>query len=90
MNVAAHQEKKKNEKTKTGMKKAEDERRQTTDFRKAVCSHSGGSIAKKWLNGSRRVPGVSGTLGKANNHFDLTQTGLGTHHHVETAVDWCR
>ena len=24
------------------------------------------------------VPGVTGTLGKANNHFDPTQTGLGT------------
>ena len=25
----------------------------------------------------RGVPGVTGTLGKANSHFDPTQTGLG-------------
>ena len=37
----------------------------------------------------RGVPGVTGTLGKANSHFNSTQTGLGPHHHVEAAVDWC-
>ena len=37
----------------------------------------------------RGVPGVSGTLGKANSHFDPTQTGRGPHPHVEAAVDWC-
>ena len=26
----------------------------------------------------RGVPGVTGTLGKANSHFDSTQTGSGT------------
>ena len=26
----------------------------------------------------RVVPGVTGTLGKTNSHFDPTQTGLGT------------
>ena len=26
----------------------------------------------------RGVPGVNGTLGKANSHFNSTQTGLGT------------
>ena len=26
----------------------------------------------------REVPGVAGTLGKANSHFDPTQTGSGT------------
>ena len=36
----------------------------------------------------RGVPGVTGTLRKANNHFDPTQTGWGLHHHVEAAVDW--
>ena len=36
----------------------------------------------------RRVPGVTGTLGKVNNHFDPTQTGRGLHHHFEAAVDW--
>ena len=37
----------------------------------------------------RGVPAVTRTLGKANSHFDLTQTGRGPHHHVEAAVDWC-
>ena len=39
--------------------------------------------------GVRGVPGVTGTLGRANSHFDSTQTGRGLHHHVEAAVDWC-
>ena len=37
MSVTAHQEKKKNEETKTGMKKAGKGRRQMTDFREALC-----------------------------------------------------
>ena len=37
----------------------------------------------------RGVPGVTGTLRKANSHFDPTQTGRGPHHHVEAAVDRC-
>ena len=37
----------------------------------------------------RGVPGVTGTLGKANSDFNSTQTGLVPHHHVEAAVDWC-
>ena len=37
----------------------------------------------------RGVPRVTGTLGKANSHFDPTQTDWGPHHHVEAAVDWC-
>ena len=50
------------------------------------CSRSGGSIAKK----CRGVPGVAGTLRKANSHFNPTQRGSGPHHHVEAAVDWFR
>ena len=38
------------------------------------CVSSGGSIAKK----CRGVPGVTGTYGKANSHFDPTQMGSGT------------
>ena len=34
----------------------------------------------------RGVPRVTGTLKKANSHFDPTQAGS-VHHHVETAVD---
>ena len=37
----------------------------------------------------RGVPGVTGTLGKTNSHFNPTQMGRGPHHHVEAAVDWC-
>ena len=37
----------------------------------------------------RGVPGVTGTLGKANSYFDPIQTGREPHHHVEAAVDWC-
>ena len=37
----------------------------------------------------RGMPRITGTLGKANSHFDPTQTGRGPHHHVEEAIDWC-
>ena len=37
----------------------------------------------------RGVPGVTGTLWKANSHFNPTQTGWGPHHHVEAVIDWC-
>ena len=40
MNVTTYQEKKKNEESKTGMKKAGERRRQVTNFRKAVCCPS--------------------------------------------------
>ena len=56
MNVTAHQEKKKNEETKTGMKKAGERRRQSTDFKKAVCCPSavvqGAARRKKWFERS--------------------------------------
>ena len=52
-------------------------RRQATDFKKAVCCPSVGvqGAAREKMG---RVPGVTGTLGKANSHFDPTQTGSGT------------
>ena len=40
MNVTAHQEKKKNEETKTGKRRAEEKRKQETDFKEAVCCPS--------------------------------------------------
>ena len=40
MNVTAHQEKEMNEETKTGKRKAGEERRQATDLKKAVCCPS--------------------------------------------------
>ena len=36
----------------------------------------------------RGVPGVTGTIGKTNSHFDQPKRGWGPHHHVEAAVDW--
>ena len=74
MNVAAHQE---NEKT--GKRKAGEERRQA-DFKEAACYPS--SVVQG-LHGEkmvcvRGVPGVTGTLGKANSYFNPIQTGLRT------------
>ena len=68
------------EEKKTSKRRTEEEkkRKQATDFEGAACCPSavvqGGSIAKK----QRGAPGVTGTFGKANNHFDPTQTGSGT------------
>ena len=79
MNVAAHQEKKKNEKT--GKRKEEKQRRHA-DFEEAACYSSavvqGGGLHGEKMVCVRGVPGVTGTLGKANSHFNPTQTGLGT------------
>ena len=58
MNVTAHQEKKKNEETKTGMKKTGEGKRQATDFKEAVCCPS--AIVQRAAprkNGSRKYPG---------------------------------
>ena len=77
MNVAAYQDKEKNEKT--GKREAGEERRQA-DFKEAACHPSAvvqGLHGKKMVC-VRGVPGVTGTLRKANSHFNPTQTGLGT------------
>ena len=88
MNVAAHQEKEENEKT--GKRKAGVRRRQA-NFKEAACYPSavvqGAARQKNGL--CVGVPEVTGTFGKANSHFNPTQTGPGPHHHVEAAVDWC-
>ena len=88
MNIATHQKKEKNEKT--VKRKAGEERRQA-DFKEAACYPSAvvQGAARQKMVCVRGVPGVTGTLGKTNNHFDPTQTGRGPHHHVEAAVDWC-
>ena len=87
MSIAAHQEKEKNEKT--GKKKAGVERRQA-NFKEATCYPSAvvQGAARRKMVCVREVPGVTRTLGKANSHFDPTQTGRGPHHHVEAVVDW--
>ena len=73
MNVAAHQDKEKNEKM--DKRKAGEERGQETDFREAACcpfavvqGHHGEKMVCV-----RGMPGVTGTLGKANIHFDPTK-----------------
>ena len=77
MNVTAHQEKK-NEETKTGKRKAGEERRQATNFKEAVCCPSvvvqRVSTEKKW----KGVPWVTGVFEKANSHFEPTQMKSGT------------
>ena len=42
MNVAAHQEKEKNDNTKTVQRKAREERRQATNFKEGACCPSAG------------------------------------------------
>ena len=73
MNVAAHQEKEKNEKI--GKKKAGEERRQV-DLKKAACYPS--AVVQGLHNEKmvwvcvRGVLGVTGILGKANSHIKST------------------
>ena len=88
MNVATHQEKEKNEKT--FKRKAGVERRQA-NFKAAACYPSAvvQGAARQKMVCVRGVPGVTGTLGKANSHFDPIQTGWGPHQYVEATVDWC-
>ena len=84
MNVAAYQEKEKNKKT--GKRKAGEERRQA-DFKEAACYPSSvvQGAARQKMVCVRGVPGVTGTLGKTNSHFNPTEP----HHYVEAAFDWC-
>ena len=80
MNVAAHKEKEKNEEKKTGKRRAGEGRRQMADFKEAVCCSSAvvqGAARQKIVCGIG-VPGVTGTLGKTNSHFNPTQKGSGS------------
>ena len=86
MNVAIHQEKEKNEKT--GIRKAGEDGPILKRLRVTLVRSFRGLHSEKMVC-VRGVPGVTGTLGKANSHFDPTQMGRGLHHHVEAAVDWC-
>ena len=86
MNVDDHQEKEKNEKT-VKIKAGKD--RPILKRLRATLLRSFRELHGKKMVCVRGVPGVTGTLGKANSHFDPTQTGRGPHHHVEAAVDWC-
>ena len=85
MNIAAHQDKEKNEKT--GKRKAGKDRPILKRLRATLLRSFRGLHGEKMLC-LRGVPRVTGTLGKTNSHFDATQTYRGLHHHDEAAVDW--
>ena len=77
MNVTAHP-KERNEEMRMSKRKAGKERKQATNFKEAVCCPSvvvQGAAQQKNIWG---VPGVTGTLGKANSHFNRAQTRSGT------------
>ena len=84
INLAAHQEKEKNEKA--GKRKAGEERR-LADYKETACYPSAvvQGAARREMVCVRGVPGVTGFLGKANSHFNPTEP----HHYVEAAFDWC-
>ena len=86
MNVATHQEKEKNEKT---VKRKAEEDRPILKRLSATLLRSFRGLHGEKMVCVRGVPGATGTLGKANSHFNPTQTGRGPHHHVEAAVDRC-
>ena len=69
MNVATHQDEKKN--VKTGKRKEGEEKKQ--DFKEAACYPSVviQVAARQKMVCVRGVPGVTGTLEKANSRFDL-------------------
>ena len=73
MNVTAHQEKEKNEETKTGKRRAGEvrKRKQATDIEEAVCcllrSFRGQHSEKMKESAQGTV-----TFGKTNSHFDPT------------------
>ena len=75
MNVAAQQKKEKNEKT--GKRKTGEDRPILKRLRATLLRSFRGLHGKKMVC-VRGVPGVTGTLGKANSHFNPTQTGLET------------
>ena len=77
MNVSAHHEKEKNEKT---GKRREGEQRRQADCKEAACYPSAvvQGAARQKMVCVRGVPGVTGTLRKTNSDFNPTQTGLGT------------
>ena len=79
MNVAAHQEKKKNEKT--GKREiVKEEIKQSIDFKKGcVLLFYGRSASSPRKFKSRKgVPEISGTVGEVNSYFDPTQAGSRT------------
>ena len=86
MNVAAHQEKEKNEKT--GKRKAGEDRPILKRLRATLLRSFRGLHGEKMLR-VRGVPGITGTLKRPTAILTQPKRGWGPHHHVEAAVDWC-
>ena len=76
INVAAHQEKKENEKT-SGKRKEKAVDRFPRGCVLAFCGRSEGAARRKMVY-IRAVPEVTETLENANGNFDPNQTGSGT------------
>ena len=75
---SAHQEKERDEETKTGKRKVREDRQ---SILKKLCAALLLSFKRQHCEKmvcAKGVPGVTGTLGKANSHFNPTQTGSGT------------
>ena len=87
MNVAAHQ-KKEDENKITVKKEAEKENRPAINFEETECCPSAvvQRAARRKNDWTRKVPGVTGTLGNTNSYFD-PKRGRRLLHDVETAVD---
>ena len=53
--------------------------RRRADFKEAACYSSAvvQGAARQKMAYVKGAPGVTGTLGKTNSHFNLIQTGLG-------------
>ena len=61
-------------------RESQEKKRQWTEFKEALYCPSvvvQGQYDEKMVC-ARGVPGATGTLGKANSHFDQTQMGSGT------------
>ena len=58
-------------------KRKEEERKQATNFKEAVF-RSSAVVQEQHCEKMKGSPRVTGTLKKANSHFDPTQTGSGT------------
>ena len=89
MNVTAHQEKKKNEKTKKGKRKTREKRKQAIDFKKTVCCPSTVVQGAAWRKKEWEFPMLVGPSGRPTAIFTQLKRGRGPHHHAEATVDWC-
>ena len=88
MNVAAHQEKEKNEETKKNKRRAGEKkkRKQATDFEEAVSCPSAVVQGRK---NEGECPGYLGPSGRPTAISNQPKRGRGPHHHFEAAVEWC-